>query len=199
MTEPEPRSAPEASFPQRDANLLGALALVITDRTADAVATAAGQSVSGAAALSALHHFLDRPTLDKLRLVLGLTPSGAVRLVDRLAAAGYVTRGAGDNGRSRSVTLTRKGQQVAAKVSEERAALLSEALLRLSTAERETLHTLMGKLMEYFVHGNLDRGPGVAGWICRLCDTTACGRSDGHCPVANSAAAYLGLPPPGSD
>jgi DNA-binding MarR family transcriptional regulator len=199
VTEPESRRAPEASLlPERDANLLGALALVVTDRTADAVATAAGQSVSAAAALSALHHFLDRPTLDKLRLVLGLTPSGAVRLVDRLAAAGYVTRAAGDDGRSRAITLTRKGQRVAAKVSGERAALLNQALGRLSTEERESLHTMMGKLMEFFVHGNLERGPGVAGWICRLCDTTACGREDGHCPVANSAAAYLGLPPPGS-
>ena len=68
----------------RQANLLGALALVITDQSAQAVAAAAGQSVSAAAALSALHHFLDRPTLDQLHKVLGLTPSGAVRLVDRL-------------------------------------------------------------------------------------------------------------------
>jgi DNA-binding MarR family transcriptional regulator len=184
--------------PDRDANLLGALGLVITDRTADAVATAAGASVSGAAALSALHHFLDSPSLDRLRLVLGLTPSGAVRLVDRLAAAGYVTRGAGADGRSRAVTLTPKGQRVAAKVSAERAELLNGALTELSTEERETLHSLMGRLMDYFVRGNLERGPGKAGWICRLCDTTACGRTDGHCPTANSAAAHLNLPPPGS-
>jgi DNA-binding MarR family transcriptional regulator len=76
----------------REANLLGALALVITDQTSAAIAAAAGQSGSATAALSALHHFLDRPTLDRLRQVLGPTPSGAVRLVDRLADAGLVTR-----------------------------------------------------------------------------------------------------------
>jgi len=177
--------------PDRDANLLGALALVITDRTSDAIVAAAGQSVSAAAALSALHHFLDRPTIDRLRLVLGLTPSGAVRLVDRLEAAGYVTRATGDDKRYREVALTRKGQRAAAKVGAVRGAVLNGALAQLSSEERTTLHALMGKLMDSFVRGNLDRGPGVAGWICRLCDTTACGREDGHCPTANSAAAYL--------
>ena len=96
----------------RQANLLGALALVITDQTAQAVAAAAVQSVSAGAALSALHHFLDRPTLDQLRKVLGLTPSGTVRLVDRLADAGLVTRGKGDDGRSRSVVLTEAGKRM---------------------------------------------------------------------------------------
>jgi DNA-binding MarR family transcriptional regulator len=203
VTTAEAPEAPEESdhtpeLLERDANLLGALALVIADRTADAVAEAAGQSLSAATALSALHHFLDRPTLDRLRLVLGLTHSGAVRLVDRLATAGYVSRGAGDNGRSRAIALTDKGRRVATQVSAQRTAVLNGALLQLSTEERKTLHTLMGKLMETFVHGNIDRGPGVAGWICRLCDTEACGRVDGHCPVANSAAAYLNLPAPGS-
>jgi DNA-binding MarR family transcriptional regulator len=180
--------------PDSDANLLGALALVITDRTSGAIAAAAGQSVSAAAALSALHHFLDRPSIDRLRLVLGLTPSGAVRLVDRLVEAGYVTRGTGDDRRSRSVALTTKGQRAAAKVSAERAALLNGALEELSRQERETLHALMAKLIDPFVRGNLDRGPGVAGWICRLCDTAACGRAEGGCPTANSASAYLGRP-----
>ena len=39
-------------------------------------------------ALSALHHFLDAPSVDLLRQVLGLTSSGPVRLLDRLHAAG---------------------------------------------------------------------------------------------------------------
>src|SRR5918996_673413 len=101
-----------------DANVLGALALVVTDRTSDAIAEAAGQSVTGAAALSALHHFLDRPTIDRLRQVLGLTPSGTVRLVDRLAEAGYVVRGPGSDGRSRTVTLTAEGRRAAERVAQ---------------------------------------------------------------------------------
>src|SRR5689334_21035946 len=48
----------------RAANLLGAMSLVIADQATDAVAETAGRSESGAAALSALLHFLDRPSID---------------------------------------------------------------------------------------------------------------------------------------
>lgn len=168
----------------RQANLLGALALVITDQTAEAVAATAGQSTSAAAALSALHHFLDHPTLDQLHKVLGLTPSGAVRLVDRLADAGLVTRGTGEDGRSRSVVLTDAGKRVAAHITAARATLLSSALAELSPAERETLHSLMSRIM-----ASLVRSKEGGAWICRLCDLEACGRPSGHCPAANSAAA----------
>ena len=173
----------------RQANLLGALALVITDQTAQAAAAAAGQSVSAAAALSALHHFLDRPTLDQLRKVLGLTPSGAVRLVDRLAEAGLVTRGTGDDRRTRPVVLTDAGKRMAHQITVARAALLSSALEGLSPAERQTLHALMSQVMASIVQSK----EGGA-WICRLCDLEACGRAAGHCPAANAAAAKYAKP-----
>jgi DNA-binding MarR family transcriptional regulator len=172
------------SAPEREANLLGALALAVTDRTSTAIAGAAGQSASAAAALSALHHFLDRPNLDQLRRVLGLTPSGAVRLVDRLAEAGLVTRGPGGDGRSRSVVLTEQGREVAERVSAARVAALGDVLEDLSPTEREVLHTLMGRLM-----ANVVRGKDGGAWICRLCDLDACGRAAGQCPAANAAAA----------
>jgi DNA-binding MarR family transcriptional regulator len=169
---------------EREANVLGALALVVADRTSDAIAGAAGQSETAAAALSALHHFLDRPTIDLLRQVLGLTPSGTVRLVDRLVDAGYVTREPGGDGRSRAVTLTAEGRRAAEQVAAARADVLSGALSALSPAERETLRDLLGRLLATFV-----RGPGATRWICRLCDTDACGRAEGQCPAANAAAA----------
>jgi DNA-binding MarR family transcriptional regulator len=175
----------------RQANLLGALALVITDQTAQAAAAAAGQSGSAAAALSALHHFLDHPTLDQLHKVLGLTPSGAVRLVDRLADAGLVTRGTGDDKRSRSVVLTDAGKQAAQQVTAARAALLSGVLDGLSRGERETLHALLSRIMASVV-----RGKEGGAWICRLCDLQACGRASGHCPAANAAAAKYASPQP---
>lgn len=169
-----------------DANVLGALALVIADRTSDAIAAAAGQSVTGAAALSAIHHFLDRPTIDMLRQVLGLTPSGTVRLVDRLAEAGYVVRGPGTDGRSRTVTLTAEGRRAAQRVARARAAVLGDTLAALSPADRASLATILGRLFTGLV-----RGPGATRWICRLCDTIACGRDQGQCPVANAATAKL--------
>ena len=173
----------------RAANLLGALAHIVTDQTTDAVVAAGGQSDTAAAALSALHHFLDRPTLDTLRRVLGLTPSGAVRLVDRLAAAGHVTRGPGGDGRSRAVLLTDEGRRVAERITAARAGVLDAALADLSPAERDTLHQLLGRMMTTIVRGKTD----TTRWICRLCDLEACGRDEGRCPTANAAAArHLG-------
>jgi DNA-binding MarR family transcriptional regulator len=172
---------------EREANVLGALALAVTDQTTQAIAADAGYSASAAAALCALYHFLDRPTLDRLRQVLGLTPSGAVRLVDRLAAAGLVTREPGGDGRSRAVILTDEGRRVAAELSASRLRLLSGLLAGFSADERATLHALMSRLMANLVQGKDD-----GAWICRLCDLSACGRSAGHCPAANAAAAKYG-------
>lgn len=168
----------------REANLLGALALVITDQTAEAMSSASGQSVSAAATLSALHQILDQPTLDRLSQVLGLTHSGTVRLVDRLESAGLVTRRAAADGRSRSVTLTRKGQRRATQIEAARTQVLARALQGFSAREREELHTALTKMMAAIV-ADKDDGP----WICRLCDLHACGWQSGDCPAATAAAA----------
>jgi DNA-binding MarR family transcriptional regulator len=166
----------------RTGNLLGALSLAITDRTADGAGTAAGQSESAAVALSALHHFLDAPSVDLLRRVLGLTPSGTVRLVDRLQDAGYVTRRSGRDGRSVSLRLTAAGRRAAQRVSAARADVLAGALSDLTPGERETLEQILSRVLV-----GLIRGPGAVRWMCRLCDTTACRREAGGCPVANAA------------
>ncbi|WP_089252653.1 MarR family winged helix-turn-helix transcriptional regulator [Asanoa hainanensis] len=167
------------------ANLLGAFALAVADRAGAAMASAGNPTA--AAALSALLHFLDRPSIDQLRRVLGLTPSGAVRLVDRLADAGLVTRGAGSDGRSRSVALTPEGRAAAERLSGARASTLRDALGALSPSERSTLDGLIGKVMA----GIVQEKDGGA-WICRLCDLAACGRDVGSCPTANAAVAKYG-------
>jgi DNA-binding MarR family transcriptional regulator len=164
------------------ANVLGALALAVADQTAQAVVAATGQSVTAAAALSALHEFLDRPTLDQIRRVLGLTPSGAVRLIDRLAEAGLVTRGPGADGRTRSVMLTEAGRRAAEAGAAARLTYLRGSLTTLTAAERGTLDHLLGRVMAAVV----DRKEGGA-WICRHCDLTGCERSSGHCPAMNAA------------
>jgi DNA-binding MarR family transcriptional regulator len=166
------------------ANVLGALALAVADQTEQAVTAATGQSVTGAAALSALLEFLDRPTLDQIRRVLGLTPSGAVRLIDRLAEAGLVTRGPGADGRTRSVILTEVGRRTAEAGAAARMTYLRESLSTLTAAERDTLDGLLARVMTAVV----DRKDGGA-WICRQCDLTGCQRSAGHCPAMNAATA----------
>lgn len=180
-------SAPDRGRAQT-ANLLGALALVLTDQTSGTLAVT-GFSGSAAAALCALHQFLDRPSLDRLRQVLGLTPSGAVRLVDRMAEAGLVTRSPGTDGRSRSVVLTEAGRREAERIQQLRAATLAAPLAGLSAADQNVLHALLGRVLAGVV---ADKDGGA--WICRLCDLRACGRAAGECPTANAAAEKYGPP-----
>jgi DNA-binding MarR family transcriptional regulator len=171
----------------RAANLLGAVALRLADGMAGEITAAARQggrpgAETAAVALSALHHFLDAPTIDRLRQVLGLTSSGAVRLVDRLQAAGLVRRGTGDDGRTTTVVLTAAGRRAAARVARARARVLDDALSVLSPAERRSFEELIGR-----VAVGLIREPGASRWMCRLCDTGACGLRDRSCPVTRAA------------
>jgi hypothetical protein len=107
-----------------------------------------------------------------------------VRLVDRLAEAGLVTRGPGSDRRSRSIILTDAGRRAAERVAAARATMLSGALADLSAAERATLDNLLGRIMTNVVNAK-DGGA----WICRLCDLQACRRAEGHCPAATAARA----------
>jgi DNA-binding MarR family transcriptional regulator len=166
------------------ANVLGALALAVAGQIPVTVIRPGGRSDSAAAALSALHHFPGEITVDRLGQVLGLTHSGAVRLLDRLAGAGLVERAPGPDRRSRSVRLTAAGRRAARRVSGGRIAYLTSLLADLSPAETGALHELLGRVMGQVV----EHKQGGA-WICRLCDLQACGRAAGRCPAANAAAA----------
>jgi DNA-binding MarR family transcriptional regulator len=156
----------------RTGNLLGALSLAIADRTGPA---------NDAAALSALLHFLEGPSIDLLRKVLGLTSSGTVRLVDRLESDGLVRRRGGEDGRVTTIELTAAGRRAAERVSRARGEVLETALAGLTPAQREALDAIAGTILV-----GLIPHPGPNGWMCRLCDTDACGREQGRCPVANA-------------
>jgi DNA-binding MarR family transcriptional regulator len=169
------------------ANLLGALALSLHDRLERAVTEVAGIAESDGAALSALHHFLDSPSVDLLAKVLGLSSSGTVRLVDRLENAGLVRRATAGDGRVTSVALTATGRRRAQAVTRTRAKLMEQALAGLTPPERRQFGKLAGRIL-----AGLIRPPGASRWTCRLCDVVACGRPDGHCPVYEAAKARYG-------
>jgi DNA-binding MarR family transcriptional regulator len=172
---------------ERHATVLGAAALAITDRATAAVATVTTPSVTAAAAVSAIRHFLERPTLDQLRRVLGLTHSGAVRLVDRLCEVGLTERHIGRDGRSREVVLTASGERLADEITGARLAALDALTEGLTEAEQRTLADLLGRVLANVVDTKND-----GAWTCRLCDIAACGRSDGLCPAANAATRRFG-------
>ena len=173
----------------RQANLLATLAVGLNDRIRDAEETAAGHGSAAPAALVALHEFLGGASIDQIRQVVGLTPSGAVRLIDKLSESGLVRRGPGPDGRSRAVTLTRRGGDVARRVLAARRAATETLLAGLSTSERERLTPLLERLLHALTAARLGERassktpPG--GWLCRLCDFSACARDEGACPVAN--------------
>jgi DNA-binding MarR family transcriptional regulator len=162
----------------RDANLLGALSLAVTERMGEAVEVASAQGASAPAALAALETFLEGESIDALRRVLGLTHSGAVRLVDRLQSAGLIARGAAADGRAVALALTPAGREAARRVLAEREAALSAVLAPLTSPERRELARLHEKLLAGTA---TDRDS--ARHVCRLCDPVACGHWDGRCPV----------------
>jgi DNA-binding MarR family transcriptional regulator len=168
------------------ANRLGALAVRLADRIEVAVTAEGARSLSAATALSAIERFfLDGPSIDALGRVLGLTSSGAVRLVDGLEGQGLVTRRRGDDARVSMILLTAKGRRVAASVSAARAAVLTEALAPLSEHERETLGAIVDKVLVGLV-----RGPSPGPAMCRLCATEVCGAARGEpCPITLHALA----------
>jgi MarR family transcriptional repressor of emrRAB len=170
-----------------DANVLGALALVLHDRMSQAVAEAAGHPETGAAALSMLNSFVAEPRVGLLHQILGLTPSGAVRLVDRLEADGHVSRGPGSDGRATTIRLTPAGRRTARRVAEARAAVLEDALSALSNEQRETLDGLLSLVL-----AGLVRSKEGGRWTCRLCDAEACGHDRGRCPARNAARERFG-------
>jgi MarR family transcriptional repressor of emrRAB len=168
----------------RGANLLGALSLAVAERMEKAVELASTHGASAPAALAALETFLDGASIDALRRALGLSHSGAVRLVDRLQAGGLIERGDAADGRAVALLLTPAGREAARKVLAQREASLRAVLEPLTADERAELERLHGKLL-----AGVTTDRASAGHLCRLCDPVACGHWDGRCPVTEAVAA----------
>jgi len=168
------------------ANVLGTAALAVAERVEAATQAACGFTGAIPAALVALHEFAGGQSIDYLRTVVGLTPSGTVRLVDRLEREGLAWRGDGVDGRSVSVRLTARGRDTAARVRDARLAVLGELLAPLSTGQRRALTDAASTLLAAVTDGRQ-----AARHACRLCDVHACGHDRGHCPVTNAADAAV--------
>jgi DNA-binding MarR family transcriptional regulator len=164
--------------PANVANVAGAAVMAL----GDAIREATVASEREQAATVALVQLSKYPgsSVDSLRGPLGLTHSGCVRLVDRLAASGHVERRAGaEDGRAVALHLTRKGQGAAQRALRARATALEEALSVLTAAEQETL----GRLAARLITGRVT-SESRALRTCRLCDYQACVA----CPVQALAA-----------
>jgi DNA-binding MarR family transcriptional regulator len=173
-------------------NLLGAVAIGVMDQVESGCAEAAGLSGAGPEALIVMLDFSPEGSVQTLSQAVGLTHSGAVRLVDRLVEAGWVTRRPGDDARSVKIGLTRRGRTVAERVRARRSEELANALVGLSPRQRndllQTCELVVANLTSQRLAQRAAGVPPAGGALCRMCDFTACGRPSGRCPAAGEAA-----------
>jgi MarR family transcriptional repressor of emrRAB len=155
-------------------NLLAALALAVDDEVRRATEQAVAYGASAPAALVTLRA---EPglSIEQLRNALGLTHSGGVRLVDRLAADGHLERVPGF-GRQVALELTASGRRLAGQILAARARALDRVLEPLEESQRRQLAALIEPMLRGLV------GSEAHSWqICRMCDTDACPPE--RCPV----------------
>ena len=157
-----------------DANLLGALGVAIGDRLARA-----GAAGTAAEALVALSGEGAGMTIDALARRVGLSHSGAVRLVDRLVREDKVQRSRGFDQRTAALALTPEGYRTVRRILARRQFELESLLGLLSDEERRIFVESAERLLR-----RLGESGGEGDRICRLCDHDACGHSRGSCPVA---------------
>jgi MarR family transcriptional repressor of emrRAB len=152
----------ETADPTRD--LLGAAALAISS----AVWAAYEMEPTDAAALNVV---LAEPgiSIKELARNLGLSHSATVRVADRLAAGGLVTRDAAGHGRTVALTSTPHGASLAREAAARRDAVLEHATAGLTDVQRRDLMGLLATVVR-----RLAPGQDQVDQACRLCDQRRC-------------------------
>lgn len=173
---------PEA-YISRVANRLGALALTLSDGVREATEGATGLAGGIPAALVSLREWADGSSVDVLAGAMRVSHSRAVRVVDRLEAAGLARREPDpSDGRRALVWLEPGGRELADRALEARSRALLSAAARLDAADLRRLERLLDGLLDATT---VDLRAAME--TCRLCDAHACGHYDGACPVSRAA------------
>ncbi|WP_374653029.1 MarR family winged helix-turn-helix transcriptional regulator [Dongia sp.] len=159
----------------RTANMLGALALMMTDAMGKELGELTDICESDWAALIVIEQ---NPgiTVDRLARIVRLSQPGAVRMINRLVEEGRVERQQGADRRARPLALTPEGQRMVRAMLLGREKVLREPLDALSSDERQTLTRLMEKMLH-----SLATDVATTDTACRLCDDGACPQES--CPL----------------
>lgn len=158
---------------QKAENIVGAMALTLSDALLNATRKDVPPNIS-AAGLTLIGH-VQGISIHELSLGLGLSHPGAVRMVDRMVADGFVKRGRStSDGRAVALFLTPSGLHHEQTILKSRRHVLGKALSILSEDERIALAAISEKLITALV---TDEGDALK--ICRLCDSKACE----SCPI----------------
>src|SRR5216117_891835 len=122
---------PEAHI-SRVANRLGAMALTLSDRVREATEEATGMAGGVPAALVSLREWADGRSVDVLAEAMRVSHSRAVRVVDRLEAAGLARRESDlSDGRRALVWLEPAGRELAERALDARSRVLLFAVAEL--------------------------------------------------------------------
>jgi MarR family transcriptional repressor of emrRAB len=176
---------PEA-YSLRVANRLGAAALTLSDGIREATEAATGMAGGVPAALVSLREWADGGSVEVLATAMRVSHSRAVRVVDRLEAAGLARRESDpSDGRRALVWLEPAGRELADRALDARARVLAAAVGELEAADMRDLERLLGALLDATT---VDVR--AASGTCRLCDAHACGHYEGACPVSQAAHRY---------
>lgn len=159
----------------RAGNLLGALAIGLTDRLQRETEAAAGRSGGRAAALATLAQW-PGDTIEDLSHTLGLTHSATVRVIDGLVADGFATREHLGGGPAVRPRLTEAGEAQARRVLAARSEALRWLVSDLSDEEVTQVTGIVERLLE-----RLTTDFNAGDLICRLCELDVCPQD--RCPV----------------
>ncbi|HEY9831672.1 MAG TPA: MarR family transcriptional regulator [Stenomitos sp.] len=156
------------------ANLVGALALALTDAVAQSAERMVDDAGPAAEALCLVRHAPGIP-IEQLRRALGMSHPGAVRLVERLEKQGLILRErCSVDRRAVELKLTQEGEALVSKIHQARLKALEEVLTSLSSKDRLNLCRISNQILY-----SLTKTKDSALTICRLCDETSCL----NCPV----------------
>lgn len=163
------------------ANLLGVFATTVATRIEQGIAELGGHSLSHEAALVAICNHPD-DSIDVLSKVLGLSHSGAVRLINTLEKEQLVERHkCKKDARAIVLRVTAKGRKRANEVLRAREQVTAKILGTLTVKQKTTLAPVLEAVL-----GVLTDGQAGARRICRMCNEQVC-RPEG-CPVETRVA-----------
>jgi DNA-binding MarR family transcriptional regulator len=160
---------------QRTENLLGVLALLVTDEMNAQSTVAALAGPTARAMLNAIGQYPDS-SIEVLREAVDLSHPAAVRAVAGLVDAGLVEKKAGADKRAVALALSTAGKREAKRLQTARERMLQRIVGQLDEHEREVFESLLIKIL-----WNETRDPAHAMQLCRLCDDGPCLKAG--CPV----------------
>lgn len=159
------------------ANILGALAVGLTDLQSAAMAEAASLSVLET---SVLLIAFTRPgsIVGDVAKTIGLSHSGAVRTIDRLVDGLLLRKTAGHDRRTVGIRCTLLGRKRAERALSVRAEVMERLLEVVPMKDRKILTTASERLLHLLPRDRVD-----AWRICRFCEHSVCRGKD--CPVGS--------------